>query len=388
MKVAFRWSTMLMGPAALAAFALALTSRASADADDISRPILPPTPTVSSTVPSNGDVNPYGVAFVPSEFPQGGPLHPGDFLVSNFNNNQNLQGTGTTIVRVEPNGHTSLFFESPSFHSIFEPPPPVGLTTALVILKAGFVIVGGFPSTDGTCQHASPGQLAVLDASGHFVTSLTVPISLTEQLISGPWDMAADDEGDHAALFVANALTGNVLRLDVEVGGGTVSIKDVFTIAGGYVHRCDPVTFVVAPTGLAYDKSRDVLFVASTGDNAVFEIENAAKATTSAGKGHLIYSDNAHLHGALAMVLGPCGHLFVSNNDGINPDPNQPSEIVEFTTGGKFISQYSVDPAPGGAFGVGLQLQGDDFIRFAAVDDNKNNVTAWTLPIPECSGSH
>jgi hypothetical protein len=48
----------------------------------------------------NGDVNPYGVAFVPEGFPRGGVLHPGDIIVSNFNDSGNLQGTGTTIVRV------------------------------------------------------------------------------------------------------------------------------------------------------------------------------------------------------------------------------------------------------------------------------------------------
>ncbi|MGA2226803.1 MAG: hypothetical protein ABSH41_20390 [Syntrophobacteraceae bacterium] len=62
-------------------------------------PNLPATPTHSiTTVPPNGDVNPYGVAFVPWGFPSGGPLQPGDILVSNFNNFNNLQGTGTTIV--------------------------------------------------------------------------------------------------------------------------------------------------------------------------------------------------------------------------------------------------------------------------------------------------
>jgi hypothetical protein len=48
------------------------------------------------TVPANNDVNPYGVAFVPKGFGEGGPLHPGDILVSNFNNGMNQQGTGTT----------------------------------------------------------------------------------------------------------------------------------------------------------------------------------------------------------------------------------------------------------------------------------------------------
>jgi len=51
--------------------------------------------TIASTVPPNGDVNPYGVAVVPMSM---GSLVQGDVLVSNFNNSQNLQGTGTTIV--------------------------------------------------------------------------------------------------------------------------------------------------------------------------------------------------------------------------------------------------------------------------------------------------
>src|SRR5579864_3985784 len=58
----------------------------------------------ASTVPANGDVNPYGVAFVPEGVARGGKLHAGDVLVSNFNNSNNLQGTGSTIVAISPNG--------------------------------------------------------------------------------------------------------------------------------------------------------------------------------------------------------------------------------------------------------------------------------------------
>ena len=91
------------------------------------------------------DVNPYGVAFVPSDFPQGGLLHPGDVLVSNFNSSNNVQGTGTTIVRITPQGQQSVFFTST------EP----GLSTALGVLKGGFVIVGNVPTTDGTFDPTS-----------------------------------------------------------------------------------------------------------------------------------------------------------------------------------------------------------------------------------------
>jgi hypothetical protein len=57
--------------------------------------------TLASTVPRNGDVNPYGVAVVPRST---GHLRQGNILVSNFNNKANVQGTGTTIVEITPRG--------------------------------------------------------------------------------------------------------------------------------------------------------------------------------------------------------------------------------------------------------------------------------------------
>ena len=57
---------------------------------------------MASTVPDNGDVNPYGVAVVPRST---GNLHQGNVLVSNFNDKANVQGTGTTIVQVSPERH-------------------------------------------------------------------------------------------------------------------------------------------------------------------------------------------------------------------------------------------------------------------------------------------
>lgn len=53
--------------------------------------------TVSSTVPADGDQNPYGVAQLSRTK---GPLVAGRSLVRNFNHASNLQGTGTTIVQI------------------------------------------------------------------------------------------------------------------------------------------------------------------------------------------------------------------------------------------------------------------------------------------------
>lgn len=62
--------------------------------------------TVSSTIPSNGDINPYGVFRVSRSV---GRLNRGSILISNFNNSANLQGTGTTLVQIAPDGTFSLF---------------------------------------------------------------------------------------------------------------------------------------------------------------------------------------------------------------------------------------------------------------------------------------
>ncbi len=319
-----------------------------------------------STVPANGDVNPYGVTFVPNDFQLGaGPLHHGDILVSNFNNSSNLQGTGTTIVDISQAGVQSLFFQ-------FQGTMPVGLTTALGTLRKGFVVVGNGPTADGTSATAMPGSLLVINNQGTFVQSITDPS------IQYPWDMALVDNGDSAIAFITNALTGTVTRLNLSVSSAGVTLMKATIIASGYVHQGDPVALFDAPTGLVYDPNQDVLFVASTGDNAVYAIHHAAGRQTSADLGQLIYKDNVHLHGALAMILAPNGHFLVTNNDAINPNPRMPSEIVEFTVDGEFVKEISVDPAFGGSFGLAARL-GPNFPILAAVDDNIPSIFIWHL---------
>ncbi len=338
------------------------------DNDDDARPFLPAHVRVISTIPANGDVNPYGVAFVPPKFPAGGMVNPGDILVSNFNNKSNLQGTGTTIVRIQGSGPASVFFQGTA---------PLGLSTALTVLRAGFTLVGNFPSPDlsGSCATAQAGSILVINKNGKQVASIVDPS------INGPWDSALFDEGNSAKLFVANGLSGTIVRLDLVVSSGGVSLKKAAQIASGYGHQCDPVTFVDAPTGLVYNQKTDVLFVASTVDNAIFAVSDAGDRTHDNGTGNVIYQDRTHLHGALAMTMARNGHLLVSNNDAINPDPNRPSEIVEFTTEGNFVREISVDQNPGGSFGLNAAAS-QDGTRLAFVDDNTNSLSIWTFQLP------
>jgi hypothetical protein len=331
-------------------------------------PFLPDQFTIFSTVPPNGDVNPYGVAFVPQGFQSGtGPLRPGQVLVSNFNNKMNLQGTGTTIVRVSSSGQPFVFFAGP--------PHPggstgLGLSTALAILQGGFVIVGNVPSTDGTSKTVMPGSLLVINNQGHLVSTISGP------LISGPWDMTVIDEGNQAIAFVSMVLSGNVVRLNLGVSSSGVTVTSTTVIASGYAHRGDPAAFEVGPTGLVYDPTTDVLYVASTADNAVFSVQNPRTRNSSGGKGTVVYADAVHLHGPLAMAAAPNGDLIVANSDVINSNPLLPSEYVEFTKQGKFISQLSIDPAQGGSFGLAVNVAGQEAF-LAAVDDNTATLILW-----------
>ena len=332
-------------------------------------PNLPSTFLSASTVPPQGDVNPYGVAFVPNGFSQGRDLHAGDILVSNFNNRKNLQGTGDTIVDISPTGQQTVFFNGPSN------PGGLGLTTALGVLQRGFVIVGSVQTRDGTSNTIQAGSLLILDSKGKVVMTLS-----SSALLDGPWDLTINDQGGQAQVFVSNVLSGTVTRIDLTIpmNGNPVVTSEV-QIAHGYLTRTDPAALVVGPTGLAYDAANDLLYVASTGDNEIFAIPQAGTRMNSVLLGNLIYSDSQHLRGPLALTLTPNGDLITSNGDAVNPDANQPSELVEFTAKGQFVAERSVDSASSGsAFGIALQTNGSQ-IRFAAVDDNLNTLDIWTI---------
>jgi hypothetical protein len=331
---------------------------------------LPLTPTVmASTIPANGDVNPYGVAFVPPDFASSTTLSPGDVLVSNFNNFHNLQGTGSTIVDVTPSGTQSVFYQGPS--------TGLGLTTALAVLKSGFVLVGNVPTSDGTVATISPGSLIILNDSGSVVETLTDSV-----LLDGPWDCTVVDNGADVLVFVSNVLNGEITRIHLHIpfDGAPPNVESETKIATGYVTVPNSAALVLGPTGLAYDAGSDSLYVAATGNNAIYVVTHATTRGGTLGPGNLVYRDPSHLRGPLGLVIAPNGDLVTSNGDAMNANPNFPSELVEFTKTGQFVAQRSVDKSGiGGAFGIALETQTGGVVRFAAVDDITNSVDIWVL---------
>jgi hypothetical protein len=324
------------------------------------------TSVIASTVPGNGDVNPYGTFVVPHTT---GDLFRGNVLVSNFNNKANAQGTGTTIVEVTPSGHQWVFAKIS--RSLRGCPGGVGLTTALTVLRSGWVIVGSLPTRNGNVTGA--GCLIVLDQWGH------VRETFRGGGINGPWDMGSLDLGNQAVLFVTNVLNGTVagnghnvfrgtvLRLVIKIPhSGLPFIWSDTTIGSGFPERTDQAALVIGPTGVGLG-SNGVLYVADTLANRIAWIPDAIFRGGSDGVGHTLTRGHA-LNNPLGLVIAPGGDILTVNaGDG---------NLVETTPFGAQIAVRQLDssgsPAGSGAlFGLAVQ-PGHDAVYY--VDDATNTL--------------
>ena len=293
--------------------------------------------TIASTVPSNGDVNPYGVAVVGQSE---GTLVKGNILVSNFNNSKNLQGTGTTIVQVSPGGKVSVFATIRQSSLPNSCPGGVGLTTSLVILQDGWVVVGSLPTRNGMSPTAKAGCLIVLNNRGK------VKQTYSGRGINGPWDMTAATSGPMAELFVTNVLNGTVaakgkvvnqgtvLRLVLMVGGSQPPrLLNITKIGTGFPERTDPAALVVGPTGVGL-ASNGTLYVANTVTSSITAIPGATWRASSAGTGMKVTS-GGKLNFPLGLTVAPNGDvLTVNGGNGL---------IVETTPAGKQIASKLLD---------------------------------------------
>jgi len=341
--------------------------------------------TLTSTIPDNGDVNPYAVLIAPVS---AGKIQKDDVLVDNFNNVSNLQGTGTTIIDYRPSTkQTTLFAKLPA--KLAQCPGGVGLTTAMTMLKTGWVIVGSTPSTDGTTATKGDGCLIVLDPNGQMVAAWSGPT------INDPWgDMAVVDNGSTATLFVSMAGFGlpapnvidpktgfpvvvhksTVLRLELQIPDGKPPVLVSQTVvADGLSARADLDNFLLGPTGLAL-AADNTLYVTDGLDNLITAIPNALTRTDSAGTGNTV-TQGGLLSWPLAMVFTPAGHLLACNGkDGqvVEIDPKAGKQIY-----GQWIDpdQAQSPPGNGDLFGLAMAPDGSGFYY---VEDDTNMLAKAT----------
>ncbi len=350
---------------AAGAFALATTAVAQAEPQGFLETLHRHT-TLINTVPDNGDQNPYAIVVAPVS---AGTVKQGDVLVDNFNNSTNLQGTGSTIVDYHPDTKQMTLFASIP-RDLKECPGGIGLSTAMTMLKSGWVIVGSTPSNNGTTGTKGAGCLIVLDSQGKIASTIVSPN------INDPWgNMAVVDNGTSATLFVSNAGFGvggadgnppvfkqaTVLRLDLDIPQGKPPVVKKETVVGsGFGSQADKGVFLVGPTGLALSADQKLLFVSDAIGNRVNEIDDPVTRDTSAGVGRQLTADGL-LHRPLAMVTAPNGHLLVTN--ALN---GQVVEIDPATSKQLYARWIDTDkaqspPGNGDLFGIALTPEGDGF---------------------------
>jgi len=339
--------------AALLASLLACLALAPAGAIAFDHPFLGQLSTLSqlgSTVPANGDVNPYGIVTVPRSV---GALVRGDILISNFNDEENLQGTGSTIVQMTPEGGLSLFARIDPKTLPEACPGGVGLTTALAVLPGGFVVVGSLPTTNGKAETAQAGCLIVLDSNGHVVKTIS------GGPIDGPWDMTSTGEGANSTLFVANVLNGTVGSGETPTPGGTVvrmrihtgsgrralEVTETSVIGEGFPERTDPAALVIGPTGVGLG-DEGTLYVADTLQSRIAAIPDALHRTTPLGGGGETVAKGGYLNSPLGLTMAPNGDILTTNG----ADGN----LVETTPVGAEFQPFNTGFGEGALFGLTL----------------------------------
>jgi hypothetical protein len=334
--------------------------------------------TLTSTVPANGDVNPYAIYVAPVS---AGKIQKDDVLVDNFNNDNNLQGLGTTIIDYNPVTKTTKLFASITHH-LAACSGGVGLTTAMTMLKSGWIIVGSLPSNDGTTATKGQGCLIVLDSQGNLARTITSPY------INGPWgNMAVADDDDTATLFVSNTGFGvgaatndspvvkkaTVVRLRLNIPPGKPPVVTNQTvIADGFGEQPDKGVFIIGPTGLVLG-GNGVLYVSDAIGNRVAAIPAALTRTTGGGTGEDV-TKGGLLERPLALCMTPNGHLLVTNAlNGkvveINPTTRRPlgAQWID-------VDQAQTPPGSGDLFGIAMTPSRDGF--YYAEDDMNTLVLA------------
>jgi hypothetical protein len=328
---------------------------------------------LTSTVPDNGDQNPYAIVVAPVS---AGSFQKDDVLITNFNNAGNLQGLGTTIVNYNPTTKKLTTFAALP-RDLAGCPGGVGLSTALAVLKSGWVIVGSAPSADGTTGTRGAGCLIVLDANGK------VAGTIAGDKIDMPWgNMAVIDNGDTATLFVSNAGFGvgspdgdprvvnqaTVLRIKLSIPEGKPpTVVDQTVVGSGFGSQPNKDVFLVGPTGLALGPN-DTLYVSDATGNRISAIWDATTRDHSAGVGRTVTKDGL-LQTPLALATAPNGHLLVvnaKNGQVVEIDPVSGDQIKA-----RWIDPNKAQKPPGSGdlFGIAMTPAGDGFY-FVKDEDN------------------
>lgn len=340
--------------------------------------------TIGSTVdPTNGDVNPYGLA-----------INGKTLYVCNFNNSSNVQGTGTTIVSLSTTpGSTPKSFAADSSlkgcSSLSSTPIQQGVYHL-------YATGSQAPAVDQYCATSKCG------GAGTQTSSLTAKMKQ-------PWGSAWAVSGGvyyyaSKALFISDATTGSII-LAVSCAGGPCTTPMTPIVTGFKVNHGKPGS-ILGPSGLIFDEKNCVkiganpacgtLYVVDGASNTVVAIHNVMNlrkvksiVVGKSGKtfsgpekswASLVYSGSP-LKGPISAAVFPNGNLVVGNTT----EPAGTNSIIEIAKPSctaipckpsTVLDKVNVDKGAAGAlFGLAVGGSKKSPVLYFN-DDNANNVQA------------
>jgi hypothetical protein len=308
--------------------------------------------TIGSTVdPKNGDQNPYGLAIAPTT---AGMIKAGDLIISNFNDSANIQGLGTTLEVLHPTPGSKPI-------SLISDPHLTG-SAAVAMPPGSFPWVASYTANDNP----------IVTPSGQLATSLNT-FGWT-----GPWGQAfsptAGPRGT-SAFYESNAYDGSIVRINV-TKRGTFTFD---TIATGFSVNHGVPGNILAPAGLTYDSTSDVLYIVDSNANRVVAFQQPGKipangiVVTSTGFGgpagsmaHVVFAGKP-LQAPISAALLFNGNLVVGNTTN--------NKLIELTPSGHAVNERLLDTgAKGALFGIVATGTSISTTKIYFNDDNDNMV--------------
>ncbi|WP_249019987.1 hypothetical protein [Conexibacter sp. S30A1] len=331
---------------------------------------------VGSTVATNGDTNPYGVAVVPLT---SGKLVKGDVLVANFNNSAGTAGAGTTIVEINPTtGQSMTFFQGKT--------TLVGPVAIAINPTNDIVWVGDYGPANATsgAYDGSAANVDVILPNGTLKYTFNAATTDTK-IFSGVWGQAfAAINGKPSFIWtnVGDGTTGmgggTVWQLTPGAGVSGQPLGASYTeLASGLPYNNMPGTTAATaagPQGTVYDPSNSTLYVTNDYNNtidAITGIDSVGGPMTTT-----LVSGGA-LNTPQGIAINPAnGDLLVVNGAGNN-------DLLEYTPMGQLVASRDLLPnqAPGALFGIAATMTGPGQMAIYFGDDDNNMLYQLTGPM-------
>lgn len=337
---------------------------------------------VASTIdPTNGDQNPYGLVVVPANAATTGSLRPGDLLVSNINNANNVMGLGTTIELIRPT------MERPAPKTFFD-----GAASPIaMVLNANATNV--WIANYGLEQNGLQGDVQVINNMG-------VPFAhgnITAPQLQGSWGQGFNGQALGGtvppAFFDTNVLTGAVYRLQkfVLTPQGPNFAGATITKIAQLGHSGHTILNVVGPQGMTWSKMNDTLYIADPVNNRVVAVPHST--TTTNGYFYTVYHGRP-LNQPAGIAMNPLNGNLLIVNQGDNKlielalpahDP-----IDSHVVGVRLLDKTKVqaDGVGSALFGVAATVDPDGRLEVYFTNDNTNTVNLLSSGDVDQGGSN